>query len=176
MAENKLLGVDEVAETVGVSRSYAYRVIRKLNDELQETDHYVVPRKVNRAYLIEKLFAIHQAYIWEENVERLVESTNIISPHKSKLAIEGSALNTLLSSPTRTKCFLESREYIDLNNDLNRRTSLVKDAIVVASLINNVNLRGRVIEELITSDDPEIISSIKQSLRDGVRLSIKTDQ
>lgn len=63
MAENKLLGVDEVAETVGVSRSYAYRVIRKLNDELQETDHYVVPGKVNRAYLIEKLFAIYQAYI-----------------------------------------------------------------------------------------------------------------
>lgn len=58
MAENKLLGVDEVAETIGVSRSYAYRVIRKLNDELQETGHYVVPGKVNGAYLIEKYFGL----------------------------------------------------------------------------------------------------------------------
>lgn len=35
MTDNKLLGVDEVAEIIGVSRSYAYRVIRKLNNELR---------------------------------------------------------------------------------------------------------------------------------------------
>lgn len=124
----------------------------------------------------ERLFAIHQAYTWEENVERLVESTNNISPNKRKLFVEGDALSTLLSSPVRAEEFLESPEYVDLRDDLNRRVASVKDAIAVASLIDNVNLRGRVIEELITSDDPEIINSIKQSLEDGVRLSIKTDQ
>lgn len=109
-------------------------------------------------------------------MERLVESTNNISPNKRKFVIEGDALSTLLSSPTRADEFLESPEYVDLRDDLNRRVASVKDAIAVASLIDNVNLRGRVIEELITSDDPEIINSIKQSLEDGVRLSIKTDQ
>ncbi len=124
----------------------------------------------------EKLFAIHQAYTWEENVERLVESTNSISPNKEKITIKDDALNVLLSSPIRAAEFLESQEYIDLRDDLNCRTSSVQDAIIVASLIDNVNLRGRVIEELITSDNPEVINSIKQSLKDGVRLTIKTDQ
>lgn len=68
MTENKLLGVDEVAETIGVSRSYAYRVIRKLNEELQESGHYVVPGKVNRAYLIEKFFGLPEQNIEEERL------------------------------------------------------------------------------------------------------------
>ena len=51
MTDSKLLNVDEVAEVIGVSRSYAYRVIRKLNEELTASGHYVVPGRVNRAYL-----------------------------------------------------------------------------------------------------------------------------
>lgn len=35
MTDNKLMGVDEVAETIGVSRSYAYQVIRKFNKEFR---------------------------------------------------------------------------------------------------------------------------------------------
>ena len=61
MAEYKLLGVDEVAEFIGVSRSYAYRIIRKLNTELMETGHYVVPGKVNKAFLEEKYFGVPSA-------------------------------------------------------------------------------------------------------------------
>lgn len=54
--ENKLLGVDEVAKLIGVSRSYAYRVIRRLNAELTEAGRYVVPGKVNKAFLEAKYF------------------------------------------------------------------------------------------------------------------------
>lgn len=49
---------DEVAEVIGVSRSYAYRVIRKLNEELTASGHYVVPGRVNRAYLEQKYFGV----------------------------------------------------------------------------------------------------------------------
>lgn len=42
MTGSKLLNVDEVVELIGVSRSYAYRVIRKLNEELTASGHYVV--------------------------------------------------------------------------------------------------------------------------------------
>lgn len=66
MTGNKLLGVDEVAKTIGVSRSYAYRVIRKLNNELQESGHYVVPGKVNEAFLVEKFFGIPERQTGEE--------------------------------------------------------------------------------------------------------------
>lgn len=31
----RLIGVDEVCEQLGVSRAYAYKVIRHLNDELE---------------------------------------------------------------------------------------------------------------------------------------------
>lgn len=41
MTDSKLLNVDEVVELIGVSRSYAYRVIRKLNEELTASRHYV---------------------------------------------------------------------------------------------------------------------------------------
>ena len=58
MTENKLLGVDEVAAFIGVSRSYAYHIIRKLNTELTQTGHYVVPGKVNKAFLEEKYFGV----------------------------------------------------------------------------------------------------------------------
>lgn len=50
--------MDEVAELIGVSRSYAYRVIRKLNEEFTASGHYVVPGRVNRAYLEQKYFGV----------------------------------------------------------------------------------------------------------------------
>lgn len=58
MTDSKLLNVDEVAEVIGVSRSYAYRVIRKLNEELTASGHYVVSGRVNRAYLEQKYFGV----------------------------------------------------------------------------------------------------------------------
>ena len=58
MTDSELLNVDEVAELIGVSRSYAYRVIRKLNQGLTAAGHYVVPRRVNRACLEQKHFGV----------------------------------------------------------------------------------------------------------------------
>lgn len=66
----QLLGVDEVAETFGVSRSYAYRVIRKLNNERQESGHYVVPGKANQAFHFEKLFGIPERQADEEQEDQ----------------------------------------------------------------------------------------------------------
>ena len=66
MTDNKLLSVDEIAKTIGISRSYAYRVIRKLNNELQESGHYVVPGKVNKAFLIEKFFGVPERQTGEK--------------------------------------------------------------------------------------------------------------
>ena len=34
--ENKFIRVDEVADELGVSRPYAYKLIRQLNEELKE--------------------------------------------------------------------------------------------------------------------------------------------
>ena len=49
-----------------------------------------------------------------------------------------------------------------LNNDLNERVKKCEDAILVASRIENVNIRGRLIEAFVTSTDEERKSLMQQ--------------
>lgn len=124
----------------------------------------------------EELFAIHQAFTTEENIERLVEATNNIVPHKTKFDVDKESEKVILNAPARAIEFLESDYFQELRDDLNARIERVKDEIVIAAFNDNVNLRGRIIEELITSDDPRTIKALTKSLRDGTMLSINTDQ
>ena len=55
--KGSMLGVDEVCKRLKVSRSYAYRVIRRLNSDLKERGILTIPGKVNSAYLEERYFA-----------------------------------------------------------------------------------------------------------------------
>ena len=49
---------DEVAELLGVSRGYAYKVIRGLNDELKDKGFRVISGKVPRKYFQEKFYGM----------------------------------------------------------------------------------------------------------------------
>ena len=49
---------DEVAELLGVSRGYAYKVIRGLNDELKAKGFRVISGKVPRKYFQEKFYGM----------------------------------------------------------------------------------------------------------------------
>lgn len=53
--EKMLLNAKEVAEMLGVKVSYAYKVIKKLNNELQAANKLVVPGKINKNFLYKKL-------------------------------------------------------------------------------------------------------------------------
>lgn len=53
--EKMLLNAKEVAEMLGVKVSYAYKVIKKLNNELQAANKLVVPGKINKNFLLKKL-------------------------------------------------------------------------------------------------------------------------
>ena len=124
----------------------------------------------------EELFAIHQAFTPEENIERLVEATNNIVPHKTKFDVGEKSERIILNAPARAIEFLESDFFQELREDLDARVDRVKDEIVIAAFNDNINLRGRIIEELITSDNPRTIRALTKSLRDGTMLSINTDQ
>lgn len=50
----RVMTPDEVAEALGVSRSYAYKLIRKLNAELEERGTLTVPGKVSRGYFMRR--------------------------------------------------------------------------------------------------------------------------
>ena len=48
--ENYLLTAAEVAETLGISKGHAYKLIRELNEELQSKGYLVVAGKVPKAF------------------------------------------------------------------------------------------------------------------------------
>lgn len=55
--ETRLTSATEVAEQLGTSKAYAYKVIRKLNAELAKDGRLIVQGRVSRAYFEERFFA-----------------------------------------------------------------------------------------------------------------------
>ena len=55
MNENSFMRVDDVARELGISKSYAYKIVQKLNAELREKGYLTISGRVNRRYLMEKL-------------------------------------------------------------------------------------------------------------------------
>ena len=55
MKEKTFMTVDEVAEELSVSKSYAYKVIRDLNAEMKQLGYLTVHGRVNTNYFYKKL-------------------------------------------------------------------------------------------------------------------------
>ena len=53
---NQFMRADEVAKELGISRSYAYKLIRQLNQELKERGFLTITGRINRDYLRERLY------------------------------------------------------------------------------------------------------------------------
>ena len=47
--------VDEVAKELGVSKSYAYKIVQQLNAELKSLGYLTISGRVNRKFFLEKL-------------------------------------------------------------------------------------------------------------------------
>lgn len=54
--ENKFIRVEEVASELGVSKPYAYKLIRQLNEELKDKGFITIAGRVNRQYFNERLY------------------------------------------------------------------------------------------------------------------------
>ena len=54
MAEQSFMRVEEVAQELGVSKSYAYKIVQKLNAELAEKGYVVISGRVNKQYFMER--------------------------------------------------------------------------------------------------------------------------
>lgn len=101
----------------------------------------------------EFLYSSHENYPFEENLDRLVEATNHIAPTGKRFMPTESQVDCIRASVDRAISFLHSDEYKILNDDLNHRVRAVESEISIAAFIDNVNLRGRIIEYLITAED-----------------------
>ena len=120
---------------------------------------------------LREIFLIHQSIGFDENLPRLVEATSGISPSGKRFEIEDSQLGVLLDAPTRAKNFSQSVHFNELKNELDGRVDTLKNEILIAALIENVNIRGRVIEYLIAGEDESLRQEIIKSLKiTGVRV------
>jgi predicted DNA-binding transcriptional regulator AlpA len=56
LAEKMFMRVNEVAEALDVSEPYAYKLIRKLNEELKQKGCIVIAGRIDRRFFYEKFY------------------------------------------------------------------------------------------------------------------------
>lgn len=54
----KFIRAEEVAEVMEISVPYAYKIIRKLNQELSDKGYITVTGRVNREYFNERVYTV----------------------------------------------------------------------------------------------------------------------
>ncbi len=54
MANATFMRVQDVADELGVSKSYAYKIVQKLNAELKEQGFLTISGRVNKQYFLER--------------------------------------------------------------------------------------------------------------------------
>lgn len=54
MESTSFMKVDEVAQELGISKSYAYKIVQKLNVELKEKGFMTISGRVNKQYFMER--------------------------------------------------------------------------------------------------------------------------
>ncbi len=116
---------------------------------------------------IDRLFSIHAEIGFGGNLARLVEATNNISPSGVKYCVTDRALASILNAPNRALRFIESKECTVLKGELDLQVNRFETEILLAALIENVNIRGRVIEYIIAGEDEglrqQLISALKSN-------------
>lgn len=117
----------------------------------------------------ERLYSIHQGIGFEGNLIRLVESTNNISPTGKKFVVSQAANVAIMDAPTRAEAFVTSNCAVELNRDLDDKVHRFRNEILLAALIENVNVRGRIIEYLIAGEDERLRQELVTALKDRSR-------
>ena len=114
---------------------------------------------------LSRLFDIHAEIGFDGNLARLVEATNNIVPTGSKFDVMEANLACILAAPTRASEFIASKDATQLKSELDNTVAKIQNEILIAALIENTNVRGRVIEYLITGEDKQLRESLLNALR-----------
>ncbi len=109
---------------------------------------------------IERLFNIHASLGFEGNLVRLVEETNSISPTGHKYVVNEVSKLSIMAAPDRAIRFVASPDAATLKQELDEKVDRYRNEIVLAALIENVNVRGRIIEYLIAGEDDALRQQI----------------
>ena len=117
----------------------------------------------------EDLFAIHEELGFSGNLVRLVEATTGISPSGKKFELTQENQDIIKLAPERAVRFVNSSEYDELKSDLDKKVEQYKNEILIAGFIENINIRGRVIEYLIAGEDDELRDNLVKELHNSDR-------
>lgn len=113
----------------------------------------------------DQLFNIHQGIGFEGNLTRLVEATNNISPTGHKFTVTPTNRSIILDAASRAKKFILSPDVKELKRDLDDKVQRFHNEILLAALIENVNVRGRIIEYLIAGEDERLRQELVTALK-----------
>lgn len=114
---------------------------------------------------LERLFYIHEGIGFDVNLIRLVEATNNISPTGRKFEVSADALVNILAAPKRAATFVASPDAFTLKAELDTKVQRFRNEILLAALIENINVRGRVIEYLIAGEDDLLRTQLVTALQ-----------
>lgn len=121
----------------------------------------------NNAENLERLFQIHAGIGFENNLPRLVEATTHISPSGEKYEVTANAKRKILDAPRRAMRFVNSNEARKLKQELDEKVETFRNEILLAALIENINVRGRIIEYLIAGEDEKLRQELVAALKAG---------
>src|SRR5262245_10362747 len=134
----------------------------------------------NQPQNFERLFELHAAFTWSENLERLVEATTAIAARNLRFDARAEQHAMILAAPKRAAVALSSTWFAAVEQELRAIVRHRQAEIVRAAAVENVNLRGNRVERLITSgenahelgdlrrdfDGAELIVDVKTKLSD----------
>lgn len=123
------------------------------------------------------LFTLHSALTWEANLERLVEQTNAIVATGVRFEPSQEQTEQILNAPEIAQSLSQHPDYLQLHTDLTSLVQENRDAILAAGRIDNVNLRGNAIEQIITqAGNFHSVEDASRTLTIGteVKIDIKT--
>lgn len=116
---------------------------------------------------LERLFLIHEVVGFEDNLPRLVEATNNISPTGIKFVVTPLFQKIILEAPRRALAFTDSKYVKILKAELDGKVDKYKNEILLAALIENVNIRGRIIEYIIAGEDEKLRAALIAAIKAG---------
>ena len=61
MASRFLMTAEDVAEELGISKPYAYRIIKDMNEELKKKGYLIINGKVSRKFFEEHFYGMTEA-------------------------------------------------------------------------------------------------------------------
>lgn len=60
MSKDLFVRAEEVAEALDISKPYAYKLVREMNEELKQKGFLTIPGRVSRRYFEEKFYGLRE--------------------------------------------------------------------------------------------------------------------